>query len=313
MRIVYFGTPELAVPALTAVAENHDVIAVVSQPDKPKGRSKKLAPPPVKTWALDHNIPVNQPVKLNDGTFEAWLKEQAPDVCCLAAYGRILKQPILDVPLYGFMNIHPSLLPCYRGVSPIQSAVLNGDTLTGVTIMRIDIGIDSGDIVLQKEEPILPDDTSGTLTDRLAQLGADMLIETLELIENGEATFTQQDHDKATHTEFFTKKHGRIVWAEPAHKINNLVRATNPWPVAHCNFRGQVCRIQKCSIVDDPTDASPGTVTKLEKDRVMVATGDGQIAIIEFQAPGKRAMAMTDYLRGHKIEIGECFEDIVDS
>ncbi len=307
MKIVFFGTPELAVPSLEAVADRHQVLAVVCQPDKPKGRKKKLVAPPVKVWALAHDIEVLQPAKLNDGSFEAWLKEKAPEVCVLAAYGRILKQPILDVPTQGFLNVHPSLLPEYRGPSPIRSAVLNGDKTTGVTIMRLDAGTDTGDILLQREEPILVEDTSVTLSARLANIGAEMMIEALGLVEDGRADYKPQDGDKATYTKMFEKKDGRIDWGRPAREIHNLVRAAQPWPVAHCEFDGGVCRIHKTEIVEASADAVPGTVTQVDKDRVVLATGEGQLAIMVFQAAGKRAMPMGDFLRGRAINVGDVF------
>lgn len=310
MRTVFFGTPELAVPSLDAVAGNHELAAVVCRPDRPQGRSKKLVPPPTKVWADAHNVPVLQPVKLNDGTFESWLRAQAPEVCVLAAYGRILKQPILDVPRHGFINVHPSLLPRHRGPSPIQTAILCGDAATGVTIMRLDAGMDTGDILLQEEEPILPDDTTASLSERLAGRGATLLVRALALIASGKAIFTPQDHPRATTTRLFEKKDGQIHWDASARDIHNLVRAAVPWPIAHCAFKGQTCRIHHTQAVDESAAAPPGEVVRVEGDRVCVATGDGLLAIHTLQPPGKRAMAMADYLRGHPIAVGNRFEDL---
>ncbi|HIJ64385.1 MAG TPA: methionyl-tRNA formyltransferase [Candidatus Hydrogenedentes bacterium] len=310
MRIVYFGTPELAVPTLAAAAGRHEVAALVCQPDKPKGRSKKVVPAPTKVWAEEHGIAVVQPTKLNDGTFEVWLKEQAPDVCVVAAYGRMLKQPILDVPEHGFLNMHPSLLPRHRGPAPIQTAILEGDVVTGVTVMRLDARMDTGDIVLQVELPIHPEDTTETLSRRLAVLGASVLTRALELVETGEAVFTPQDHDKATTTRLLAKEDGRIRWAAPARAIHNLIRAAVPWPMAQCGWKGQVCRIHKSAVIEEDTNAEPGTVVHVESDRVLVATGDGLLAMRVFQAPGGRAMPMADYLRGHPITPGDKFEDL---
>jgi methionyl-tRNA formyltransferase len=310
VRAVFFGTPELAVPSLEAVAVRHDLVALVCQPDKPQGRSSRLAPPPTKVWAESHGVAVAQPAALNDGRFESWLREQRPDVCPLVAYGRILKQPILDVPAHGFINVHPSVLPEYRGPSPIQTAILDGKTRTGITIMRLDAGTDSGDIVLQKEIEIRPDDTTRSLSQRLGGMGAQLLAEALDLIEQGRATFTPQDHARATVTRMYGKDDGRIRWELPARRIHNLVRAAIPWPVAHCLFRGEVCRIHKTEPVDEPAAAPPGTVTRVEKDRVAVATGEGQLAVLEIQAPGKKPMPMADYLRGHQVKVGDTFEDI---
>lgn len=310
LRTVFFGTPELAVPCLAAVAAAHEVTAVVCQPDKPKGRGKKLEAPPVKVWAEAHGIPVHQPEKLNDGAFEAWLRGQRPDVCVLAAYGRILKQPILDVPPHGFLNLHPSLLPKHRGASPIRSAILEGADQTGVTIMRLSMEMDAGDILLQQPEPILPDDDAETLTARLAEKGAKLMVNALALVESGNAVFTPQDHAAATFTKMFTKEDGRIRWERSARDIQNLVRAALPWPVAQTGFRGEVYRILKAVAVTGDREAAPGTVVEVQKDRLLVATGAGMLAVLEVQVPGKKAMPVEAFLRGHRIEPGERFEDV---
>ncbi|MFA6240116.1 MAG: methionyl-tRNA formyltransferase [Candidatus Hydrogenedentales bacterium] len=310
MRTVFFGTPQLAVPSLAALARRHEVVAVVCQPDRPQGRSGKPVAPPVKAWAVENGIPVVQPVKLNDGEFEAWLRAQRPDICVLAAYGRLLKQPILDVPAHGFLNMHPSLLPLYRGPSPIQTAILNGDTETGVTIMRITLDMDSGDVLTQERVPIQAEDNAETLTDRLADLGGEMLAQGVDLMEQGRAVFTPQDHERATYCTLFEKRDGRIDWTQPAVAIHNLVRAANPWPGAQCLFHGDVCRIHESLPASEAMDAAPGTVTHVERDRVVVATGDGSLAVLVFQAPGKRSLPMKEYLKGHAIKSGDRFESI---
>ncbi len=310
MRVVFFGTPELAVPSLETVAPNHDVTAVVCQPDRPKGRSGKPAQPPTKRWALEHGIEVAQPVKLNDGAFEAWLKTQRPDVCCLCAYGRILKQPILDVPPHGFLNVHPSLLPKYRGMSPIPTAILNGDSVTGVTIMRMDAGMDTGDILLREELPIASDDTTSSLSVRLGTLGAELLVRGLALVASNQAVFTPQEHSQATLTKRFEKSDGRIHWAASAQDIHNLVRAMIPWPVAHCIFAGEVCRVHETAVIAEAPAAPPGTVVRVENERLCVATGAGLLGVRVIQMPGKRAMSVADFLRGHTIARGDRFEDI---
>ncbi|MCP4644770.1 MAG: methionyl-tRNA formyltransferase [bacterium] len=309
MRVVFFGTPELAVPSLAAVAEGHEVTAVVCQPDRPKGRGKKMLPPPTKVWAEAHGILVHQPTKLNSGAFEAWLKEQAPEACVIAAYGRLLKQPILDVPPKGWLNLHPSLLPKYRGPSPIQSAVLNGETVTGCTIMRLTLEMDAGDILLQEETPIGPDEDAVSLTDRLAAQGGALLARAVGLVARGEAEFTPQDHDKATYCTMLEKADGRIRWGKPAREIHNLVRGALPWPTAQALWHGEVCRIHRSTVVDESFPDAPGTVVRVEKDRVVVATGEGGLAVLVFQAPGKRAMPMGDYLRGSAIAVGDHFEE----
>lgn len=310
MRIVFFGTPELAIPGLSAIAERHELTAVVCQPDRAAGRSKTPVPPPVKEWADEHGIETAQPTKLNDGTFEDWLRAQAPDVCALIAYGRLLKQPILDVPQHGFLNMHPSLLPKYRGPSPIQSAVLAGDSETGVTIMRLDAGMDSGDILMQSTLSIDEKDTAGSLSDKLAALGADMMCTALENVASGNGTYTPQDDSQATFTQLFKKEDGRIRWADSAIQIQNLVRAANPWPVAHCGFRSKTLRIHEARTVLGTPTASPGCIEDIDTDRLVVATGDGLLAIEVLQFPGKRALPVVEFLRGHRLTGDECFEDL---
>ncbi len=310
MRIVFFGTPELAIPTLAAVAERHEVIAVVCQPDRPQGRSGKPAPPPVKVWAQAHGLAVHQPEKLHDGAFEAWFRAQRPEIAVVAAYGRLLKQPVLDIPPQGWLNLHPSLLPRHRGASPIQTAILEGDTVTGVTIMRVVLEMDAGDIVLQRSTPISPDETSAELSDRLAAMGAEAMIEALDQAARGEIVSTPQDSERVTITKLFEKRDGEIRWAQPARRIHNLVRACIPWPVAHCRFKSEVCRIHRSAVVDSPADAPPGTITAVMDDRILVATGEGQLAVLVIQMPGKRAMSVHDFLLGRRVEAGERFEEI---
>ncbi len=310
MRVVFFGTPSLAVPSLKAVAAAHEVTALVCQPDKPQGRSKKPVPPPTKTWAEEHGIELSQPVKLNDGVFEAWLRGQAPEVCVLVAYGRILKQAILDVPFHGFLNVHPSLLPRHRGPSPIQTAIVEGDRETGISIMRLDAGTDTGDMLLHEAIPILSDDTSESLSAKLAKVGAELILDALNLLEAGTAVFEKQDGSLATHTRMYTKDDGRIHWNMRATDIHNRVRAFVPWPVAYSGFDGETVRIYKTRPVDIHENKPPGTVLRVNRDDIVVATGEGALAIETIQTPGKRAMPMADFLRGNTVEVGDLFEEV---
>lgn len=310
MRTVFFGTPDIAVPTLQAVEALHDVVAVVCQPDKPQGRSKKPVPPPVKVAAEKLGIPVHQPVKLNDGTFEAWLREQAPDVCTIAAYGRILKQPVLDIPPQGWLNVHPSLLPKYRGPSPIRSAILHGDTETGVSIMRLVLEMDAGDVLLQERVTIGENESAVALAKRLGMLGADLMLKGLRQLEEGTAVFTPQDTTKVVECRMFEKQDGRIQWGSSAETIHNLVRAAQPWPIAHCHMNGEVYRIHATERIEGNAMAEPGTIEHVMKDRLVVATGDGRLAITQIQAPGKRMMDVGDFLRGHRLEPGASFTDI---
>lgn len=305
MRIVFFGTPELAVAPLAALSREHDVVALVCQPDRPKGRGKKLVAPPTKLWAEEHGVPVHQPAKLNDGTFEAWLREQQPALCAVAAYGRLLKQPILDVPAMGFLNLHPSLLPKYRGASPIQSAILNGDSETGVTIMKVILEMDAGDILLQETTPIAPDDTTESLSVRLSEQGAELLLKGVNLVESGQAAFIPQDESRVVHCSPLEKQDGLIDWTRPATEIHNLVRAAIPWPVAHTPFKGVILRVYETKPVNDSPDAPPGTVLRVEKDAMAVSTGEGALLVLQVQAPGKRVMSVDDYLRGNPVQVGD--------
>ncbi len=309
MRIVFFGTPELAVPSLEALTDAHEVVALVCRPDKPKGRSKKLVPPSTKAWASEHGIETIQPLKLNDGAFEAWLRERNPDVCALVAYGRILKQPILDVPKHGYINMHPSRLPQYRGPSPIQSAIRAGETETAVSIMRLDAGMDTGDILIQEPVAINPDDTAATLSDRLAALGATLMVNGANLIESGQAKFRPQSDSGATVTRIFEKSDGRVRWGASPEEIVNLVRAANPWPMAQTRYQSDVYRIHHAQALDESHNETPGTVLRVEKDAIIVAASAGAVSLDIVQAPGKRAMPVSDFLRGHEIRPGDRFED----
>jgi len=308
VRIVFFGTPELAVPSLESVANAHTVTAVVCQPDKPQGRSKALLPPPVKIRALELGIPVHQPAKLNDGIFEAWLRGQAPEVCVLVAYGRILKQPIIELPTRGFINLHPSLLPKYRGPSPIQSAILAGDTETGVTIMRIEAETDSGAILLQEKHPIAPTDTSESLTDTMGRTGAKMMLEALDLIARDEAHYVPQDHARATHCRMISKDDARIDWRLPAVDIHNRIRAFIPWPIAFGVLRDDTLRIHAAHVIPGDAPVAPGHIAELTKDGFVVATGVGLLAIDRLQAPGKRPMSSAEFLRGRPLTTADAFE-----
>ena len=313
MRIVYFGTPQLAVPTLAATASHHEITAVVTQPDRPRGRSGKPAPSAVKVWALENGLAVHQPEKLHDGTFATWLAEQKPDLCVVAAYGRLLKQPVLDVPPCGWLNLHPSLLPRWRGPSPIQTAILEGDANTGVTIMRIVLAMDAGDIVLQESTPIAQEETAGELTDRLADMGAVQMVKAIELVERKVAPAKPQEPSCITVSKVFEKKHGRICWAEDAQQIDNRIRACNPWPMAHCMFRKQLCRILRAVPVDTPAEAAPGTIVSVEKDRILVAAGKGQLAVTQLQLAGRKVLDAVVFLRGVSISPGERFEEITDA
>ena len=309
MRIVYFGTPPLAVPTLAALASKHEVAAVVTQPDRPRGRSGRPEPPEVKVWAVSHGLEVHQPEKVHDGSFEAWLRERRPELCVVAAYGRLLKQPVLDIPPQGWFNLHPSLLPRWRGPSPIQTALLEGDTVTGVTIMRMVLEMDAGDIVLQEQTPIGPEETAGELTERLADMGAAAMMKAVDLLEGDALCPVPQDPNRVTVSTLFEKERGRIRWAGSAQQIHNQVRACNPWPAAQCLFRGQVCRILGTEPVDASAGAAPGVIIEVCKNRMIAATGKGLLSVLRLQLPGKKPLDTDAFLRGTPVQTGERFED----
>lgn len=313
MRTVFFGTPELAVPIVDAVHARHAVSAVVCQPDRPKGRSGRPSPPPVKVWAQERGIPVLQPETPNTEAFVQALRDLRPDMCVVAAYGRLVKQVLLDIPPLGWLNVHPSLLPRWRGPSPIQTSILEGDKETGVTIMRMTLEMDSGDLLEQRRTPIFPEETAENLTGRLAVMAAEMMPGQMDRVLDGTAVFTPQDPGRVTYCKMFRKNHGFIRWGGPAGRIHNRVRACVPWPAAQTLYNGQVCKILATRPEDGEAGAAPGTVVAAAADALRVATGDGILAILRFQAPGKKPLNMADFLRGHPIRPGERFEDIPDA
>ena len=310
MRIVFFGTAEIAVPCLASLCTAHEIAAVVTQPDRPKGRSKKPDPPEVKVWALEHGLEVVQPEKLNDGNFERWLREKKPELCALAAYGRLLKQPILDVPLRGWLNMHPSLLPRWRGPSPVQTALLAGDDVTGVTIMRITLEMDAGNIVLQEKLPVGRTETAGELSRRAADLGGRLMAQAVAQMETGKLTEYPQEHDQATFSRMLQKEDGIIRWDREAASIHNQIRACNPWPVAHCLFRDRMLRLLRSDYSEKSHSALPGTVIQADRQGIVVATGKGCLTITELQWAGKNPLAVDAFLRGTPVRPGDCFQEV---
>ncbi|HOQ07559.1 MAG TPA: methionyl-tRNA formyltransferase [Clostridiales bacterium] len=316
MRIVFMGTPDFAVPCLEALVRNgHDVAAVVTQPDKPVGRSQSVPKPPaVKEAAIRLGISnILQPEKIRTPEFAETLRRLEPDVIVTAAYGKILPKTILDIPRHGCINVHASLLPKYRGAAPIQWAIINGDSKTGVTTFFMDEGMDTGDIILMKETEIDPDMNAQELFDRLKVLGAEVLTETLEAIGNGTATRTPQDHSKATYVTMMTRETGLIDWSKSAAEIHNLVRGTDPWPGAYTFYRGKrlkiwktaVCRDQDILSAADGRDARPGTLLRRLKQGLIVATGNGLLTIKELQFENARRMSVAEC--GHNMDEGEVF------
>lgn len=306
MKILFMGTPDFAVPCLNSLIEkNYDICGVVTQPDKPKGRGHKLTPPPVKECAMAHDIPVFQPETLKNGAFLPELTELNPDIIIVVAYGKILPKYILDYPKHGCVNVHGSLLPAYRGSAPIQWCVINGETETGVTTMLMDEGIDTGDMLLWEKTKIGENETAGELFDRLSHLGAKVLLDTVAAIENGSAVRTPQDNEKSTHSPMITKETGKIDWGKSAKEIFALVKGTNPWPVAHTTYKGEVLKIFTCHLGGKCRGKS-GEIIGIRDKMLEVACGDGMSLLIsEIQFFGGKRMSFESFLNGHNLDIGE--------
>ena len=308
MRIVFMGTPEFAVPCLERlIVDGHDVVGVFTQPDKPKGRGHKMQFPPVKEKAIENNIPVYQPTKMRDGIALEILKKLSPELIIVVAYGKIIPQDILDLPRYGCVNIHASLLPRYRGAAPIQWCVINGESESGVTSMQMNSGLDTGDMLLSAKVYIDDNMTAGELHDKLSVLGACVMSDTIKKIEDNSIVRTAQDDSLSNYAPMLSKELCPIHWDDSAQKIHNQVRGLSPWPVATAVLNGECYKIHK-TVKVGKTIGEPGEIVSTV-DGLTVSCGDGNgIHIISIQAPGKKAMNCSDFLRGHKIEVGEKFE-----
>ncbi len=299
------GTPEFSVPSLRALAgAGHEVAGVFTQPDKPKGRGGAVQAGPVKELALKLGIPVFQPLKIRKDGLEP-LRSLQPDLCVTAAFGQILSQEVLDVPRMGTVNVHASLLPRHRGSAPIAWALLSGDETTGVTTMLTDAGIDTGDMLLRAETPIQETDTAGTLTERLAHMGAELLLATLRRLEAGDCPRVKQDEAQMTYDPKLTKELGELHFAEGTRRCLLRVRAMDPWPCAYAPLAGGVLKVWQAQGMQGPQAAAPGTVLKADpRDGLWIATADGAIELMQIQAPNARRMDARDYLRGHRINAG---------
>ncbi len=305
MKIVFMGTPEFAVPCLQAIIDKgHEVLAVVTQPDRAKGRGNKLTPPPVKVLAEQHQMKVLQPEKVKTPEFVEILKELAPDVIVVVAFGQLLSQAILDIPPMGCINVHGSLLPKYRGAGPIQWSIINGDKTTGVTTMYMDKGMDTGDMILKHEFEILDTDTYESLGIRMADIGAQALLDTLQLIEESKAPRTPQDGALATHAPMLDKNIGKIDWSKSAREIFNLIRGTYPWPGTYSFYQGKKFKIFNVEMFnEEAVNAEWGKVTEMGKDYMMVSCSRGFIKIKELQFENEKRMGVEAYLRGHNIDV----------
>ena len=303
MRVVFMGTPDFAVGTLDAIIRaGHKVEAVITQPDKPHGRSGKLVFPPVKEKALEYNIPVFQPVKLRQSDVIDKLKEINPDVIVVVAFGQILPKSVLELPRYGCVNVHASLLPKYRGAAPIQWAVINGDEESGVTTMLMNDGIDTGDMLKVRKYKLAPNETGGSLFDKLSILGAGLLLETLDDLEKGVLTPVPQTGE-ATYAGKLDKALGHIDFTHPAAETERLIRGLNPWPSAYTSLDGKTLKIWHADVDAAPdTDKAPGTVYAVAKNGIYVMTGDGGLIIRELQLEGRKRMSTSDFLRGYSIK-----------
>lgn len=305
MRVIFFGTPDFAVPSLRALAgAGIEVAAVVTAPDRPKGRGRKLAAPPVKEEALRLALPVWQESSVRGEDFLRRVLDLAPDFLAVVAFGLILPPPLLAAPKHICVNVHPSLLPRYRGPAPINWAVINGDALTGVSTMAMDAGMDSGDVLLQEVEPISEEDTAETMHDRLAEKGARLLVRTLEELERGCLSPLPQDPSAMTLAPRLSKQDGTVDWTRSAKDLSCFVRGMQPWPGAFSGEGKNRIKLLFASVSSEKTSAAPGTVLAGSEEGLLVATGDGVLAVTRLQAPGGKPMAADEFLRGKKLAVG---------
>ena len=302
MKVVFMGTPDFAVSTLESLVKGgHEVIAAVTQPDKPKGRGKAVQYTPVKEKALEYEIPVYQPVKARDPEFVELLKGMDPDVIVVVAFGQLLPKAILDIPKYGCVNVHASLLPKYRGAAPIQWAVIDGEEVSGVTTMLMDEGLDTGDM-LEKAEIVLDEkETGGSLFDKLSALGGELILSTLEKMENGTITRTPQGDSTTSYAKMLKKTMGEIDWHMEAVKIERLIRGLNPWPSAYTSLKGKTVKIWSADVVAGESTGNPGRVT-VTKDKLLVECGENFLSITELQLEGKKRMETAAFLRGFTVE-----------
>ena len=310
MKIIFMGTPDFAVAPLEALIKNgYEVTLVVTQPDKEKGRGKEISMSPVKECALKYGIPVFQPVKIREEKAVAELKKYEADIFVVAAFGQILSEEILNMPRLGSINIHASLLPKYRGAAPIQWSLLNGDEKTGVTIMQMAKGLDTGDILTKKEYDILPTDTGESLFDKLMYLGAELLIETLPELQKGSIVPIKQNDDESSYAGKITKEMGNIDWSEDTKKIERYVRGLNSWPSAYTHLNGKTLKIWEAYVAEDTLGKGlkPGTLISQSKDALFIKTGDGALKVTKLQLEGKKRMSVHDFLLGYEIKDGTVF------
>lgn len=302
MNIVFMGTPDLAAVILDKlIRSEHRILAVVTQPDKPKGRGNQVQYTPVKELALKHNIPLLQPKRVKEESFLPVLKELNPEAIVVAAFGQILPGTILELPVYGCINVHASLLPKYRGSAPIQWAVINGESKTGVTIMHMDAGIDTGDMIMKAEVLIDRKETGGSLHDKLAECGGELLLKALKAIENGTASREKQKDEEANYVKILDKTMGLIDFNRTAAEIERLIRGLNPWPSAYTYLEGKTLKIWDADVIEQDNEGIPGEIIQITKDSIIIKTSSGSLAVKELQLEGKKRMTVDAFLRGYSI------------
>lgn len=305
MKVIFMGTPDFSVGALEAmIAAGHEVTAVVTQPDKPKGRGKEMQFTPVKECAIAHHIPVLQPERIKTPEAIAELRQYEADIFVVAAFGQIVSQEILDMPRYGCLNIHASLLPKYRGPAPIQWSIIDGEKQTGVTIQQMNAGIDTGDILTKKIVPIDAKETGESLFEKLASAGAELIVETLTLVEQGNITPEPQNEAEATYAKMLRKELGHIDWNKDAVSIERLIRGMNSWPSAYTNFKQKTLKIWAADVDETAADGPAGSVTDVKKESFSVNTGKGKLIVTECQLEGKKRMMVKDFLLGYPMQAG---------
>ena len=297
LKVIFAGTPEFAATVLQSIlGSRHEVIACYTQPDRPAGRGRKLTPSPVKALATEHHIPVFQPLNFKQAEDVEQLHALEADLMVVVAYGLILPKAVLDAPRLGCINVHASILPRWRGAAPIQRAIAAGDRESGVTIMQMDVGLDTGDMLIKEYTPIQAGDTGGSLHDRLADIGSTAILQALDQIAAGKAQAEPQDDSLATYAHKMTKEEGKLDWQRPAVELNNLIRAFNPWPVTHTELDGKTLRVWQSTVVEATTDKAPGTLLAAHKDSLDVATGEGVLRLTELQLPGAKRLPVSAIL-----------------
>ncbi len=307
LKTIFMGTPDFAVPCLEVLQAKTEVLAVITQPDRPKGRGHNLQASPVKQKALEYNLPVLQPEKIKTEEFTAELERLQPDLIVVVAFGQILSQRILDIPPLGCVNVHASLLPRYRGAAPIHWSIINGEKETGVTTMLMDAGLDTGDMLLKDKVTITEEMTTEELHDQLMAMGGKLLAETIDGLTNGTITPEKQDDSISNYAGMLNKETGHIDWSKSAVEIHNLIRGLNSWPVAWSMKDGKNYKFWRTKVENNNSDKAPGTVVELRKNSFCLATGEGLLEVLEIQPPSKKRMSAGDLLRGHGVAVGDIF------